>query len=55
MGAIPSVNALASGLMKKEMAKLDIPSGREFPEIISASDGKIFGWKLAMNMFKLNR
>ena len=37
------------------MEKLDIPSRREFLEIISDSDGKIFDWKLAINMFKLNR
>ena len=52
MGAIPGVSAFATGLMKKEMEKLDIPPVREFLEMISDSGGKIFGCKLAMDMFK---
>jgi peroxiredoxin family protein len=55
MGAIPGVSAFASGLMKKEMEKLDIPPIGEFLELISDSGGKIFGCKLAMDMFKLKR
>ena len=55
MGAIPGVSAFATGLMKKEMEKLDIPPVREFLEMISDSGGKIFGCKLAMDMFKLKR
>lgn len=55
MGAIPGVSAFATSLMKKEMEKLDIPPIGEFLELISDSGGKIYGCKLAMDMFKLQR
>lgn len=55
MGAIPGVSAFATSLMKKEMEKLDIPAIGEFLELISDSGGKIYGCKLAMDMFKLQR
>jgi peroxiredoxin family protein len=55
MGAIPGVSAFATGLMKKEMEKLDIPPIGEFLELISDSGGKLYGCKLAMDMFKLKR
>lgn len=55
MGAIPGVSAFASSLMKKEMEKLDIPPIGEFLELISDSGGKIYGCKLAMDMFKLKK
>jgi peroxiredoxin family protein len=55
MGAIPGVSAFATGLMKKEMEKLDIPPIGEFLELISDSGGKLYGCKLAMDMFKLER
>ncbi len=41
--------------MKKKMEKLDIPSVGEFLEIISDSGGKIYGCKLAMDMFDIKR
>jgi peroxiredoxin family protein len=55
MGALPGVSAFATGLMNKEMEKLDVPPVREFLEMISDSGGKIFACKLAMDMFKLGK
>jgi len=55
MGALPGVSAFATGLMNKEMEKLDIPPVRELLEIISDSGGKIYACKLAMDMFKLKK
>ena len=55
MGAIPGVSACATGLMKKEMEKLDVPPVQEFLEMISDAGGKIFACKLAMDMFKLKK
>lgn len=55
MGAIPGVSAFATSLMKKEMEKLDIPPIGEFLELISDSGGKIYGCKLALDMFKLKQ
>ena len=53
MGSIPGVSAFATYLMKRKMAKLDIPPVGEFLELISDSGGKIYGCKLAMDMFDL--
>lgn len=53
IGGLPGMEALASKMMKKEMDKLDIPPVSEFLEIFSASGGKLWGCKLAMDMFKL--
>jgi peroxiredoxin family protein len=55
LGALPGVSAFATHLMNKEMEKLDIPPVREFLELISDSGGKIYGCKLAMDMFKLKK
>lgn len=53
LGAIPGVEAGVSAMMKKEMEKLDIPPVSEFLDIISASGGKIYACKMAVEMFKL--
>lgn len=55
IGGLPGMESLASGMMRKEMDKLDIPPVSEFLEIYKASGGKIFACKLAMEMFKLER
>jgi len=55
LGSIPGVEAGVSAMMKKEMDKLDIPPVSEFLEIITASGGKIYACKLAVDMFKLKR
>lgn len=51
LGGLPGMEALASNMMKKEMEKLDIPSVREFLEILVASSVKLWACKLAMEMF----
>lgn len=53
LGAIPGVEAGVSAMMRKEMDKLDIPPVSEFLEIITASGGKVYACKLALDMFKL--
>jgi len=55
LGSIPGVEAGVSAMMKKEMEKLDIPPISEFLEIITASGGKVYACKLAVDMFKLKR
>ena len=55
LGALPGVSAFATGLMNKEMERLDVPPVPEFLELISDSGGKIYACKLAMDMFKLKR
>ena len=53
LGGLPGVEAGVSAMMKKEMDKLDIPPVSEFLEIITASGGKVYACKLAVDMFKL--
>ena len=54
-GGLPGVEALASKMMKKEMEKLDMPEVGEFLEILSDSGCRLWGCKLAMDMFHLKR
>lgn len=55
IGGLPGFEALASSMMKKEMDKLDIPPVSEFLEMIVAGGGKLYGCKLAVDMFHLTR
>ena len=55
MGAIPGVSAMATGMMKKEMEKLDIPPVDEFLEMFNDAGGEIYACKLAMDMFNLKK
>jgi peroxiredoxin family protein len=53
LGAIPGVEALATKMMKSEMEKLDIPPVGEFLDMLSDSGAKLWGCKLAMDMFHI--
>ena len=53
LGGLPGMEAIATKMMKAEMEKLDIPPVDEFLEILSASGTKMWGCKLAMDMFKI--
>ena len=55
LGTLPGVEAGVSAMMRKEMDKLDIPPVSEFLEIITASGGKVYACKLAIDMFKLKK
>ena len=55
LGGLPGMEAFATGMMKKEMEKLDIPPVGEFIEILSASGARLWACKLAMDMFHLKR
>ncbi len=55
VGAIPGMSAMASSMMKKKMEKIDIPSVSEYFDMIVAGGGKLYGCKLAMDMFGLKR
>lgn len=55
LAGLPGVESLASGMMKKEMEKLDIPPVDEFLDILSASGSKLWACKLAMEMFHLKK
>ena len=53
LGGLPGMEALATKMMKKEMEKLDMPPVGEFLEILSDSGVKLWGCKLAIDMFHL--
>lgn len=53
LGGLPGMEALATKMMKKEMEKLDMPPVGEFLEILSDSGCKLWGCKLAIDMFHL--
>lgn len=55
LGSLPGMEALATGMMKREMEKLDIPGISEFLELLVASGVKLWACKLAMEMFHLSR
>lgn len=55
VAGLPGFEAFASHMMRQEMEKLDIPPVSEFLEMIDAGGGKIYGCKLAVEMFKMER
>lgn len=55
LGGIPGMEAMVSTMMKQEMEKIDMPSVHEFLDILKASGVKLWGCKLAMDMFHLKK
>ncbi len=55
VGGLPGIQALTTWMMKREMAKLDIPSVPEMLEILHDAGAKLYACKLAMDMFKRTR
>lgn len=55
ISVIPGVSRLATWMMQRKMNKLDIPTSPEFIDMIKAGGGKIWGCKLAMDMFDLKK
>jgi len=53
MGSIPGMSAFATGMMNKEMEKLDIPPIPEFLEMIHDAGGKLYACKATVDMFHL--
>ncbi len=51
VGGLPGMEALATTMMKKEMAKIDMPEVPEFLEILADSGVRMWACKLAMDMF----
>lgn len=51
IGGLPGMEAFATSMMKKEMEKIDMPEVPEFLDILSASGVRMWGCKLAFDMF----
>jgi peroxiredoxin family protein len=52
IAGLPGMESLAAGMMKKQMAELDLPSVREMLQILDESGAALYGCELAMKMFK---
>jgi peroxiredoxin family protein len=55
LGILPGVEAGVSAMMKSQMEQLDIPTVKEFLEMIVAGGGEIYACKLAADMFKISK
>lgn len=55
LGLIPGMSAFATGMMKKEMEKLDIPPVREFIEMVHDAGCELYACKATVDMFHLKK
>lgn len=55
IAGIPGVEHLATTMMKKEMAKLDIPPVRDFIQMLDDAGAELYACALAMDMFRLGK
>jgi peroxiredoxin family protein len=55
MGVIPGMTAFASALMKSKMKKLDVPSVREYLQMLMDGGAKLYGCKMTCDMFGLEK
>jgi len=53
LGALPGFSAIATRMMARQMAKLDIPPIREFVELVADSGAGIYACKATVEMFGL--
>ena len=53
LGALPGMSALATRMMQRQMAKLDIPPVGEFLELISDSGAGLYACEATVQMFGL--
>jgi peroxiredoxin family protein len=55
LGVIPGMETFASGMMLRQMDKIDLPPVSEYLDLITAGGGKIYACKLALDMFKFKK
>lgn len=55
IGALPGMSALATHMMKKTMAELDIPPIHEFIEMCHDAGCMLYACKASVEMFKLEK
>ncbi len=55
VGVIPGMSAMASWMMRKEIAKLDFPPVGEFVQLIQDAGAHLYGCKMSMDMMKLTK
>ncbi len=55
VAGLPGMEAMAGAMMKKQMAKLDIPTIPEMIELLDAAGAELYGCKMALDMFGLTQ
>lgn len=55
MGIIPGMTAFASSLMKKKMAALEVPTVREYLQMLVDGGAKLYACRLTVDMFGLKK
>ena len=55
VGVIPGMSAMASWMMRKEIAKLDFPPVGEFVELLTDAGANLYGCKMSMDMMGLTK
>jgi peroxiredoxin family protein len=55
MGIIPGMTAFASALMKSKMKKLEVPTVREYLEMMSDAGAEMYACKMSVDMFGLKK
>ncbi|HEY3293989.1 MAG TPA: DsrE/DsrF/DrsH-like family protein [bacterium] len=55
LGMLPGMSAFATGMMKKQMDKLDIPPIPEFVEMVRDAGAKLYACKATVEMFGLKK
>jgi peroxiredoxin family protein len=53
LGALPGLSALATRMMKRQMAKIDIPPIPEFIELVADSGVRLYACRATVDMFGL--
>ncbi|HEY7074173.1 MAG TPA: DsrE/DsrF/DrsH-like family protein [Solirubrobacteraceae bacterium] len=53
LGGLPGMSGLATRMMKRQMAKLDIPPVGEFVELLADSGAHLYACKASVDMFGL--
>jgi len=52
VGALPGMSAMATSMMRKEIAKLDLPTIPEMLQMLDDAGAELYGCKMACDMMK---
>jgi peroxiredoxin family protein len=55
MGGIPGMTAFATALMKSKMKKLEVPSVREYLQMLVDAGAKLYACKMSVDMMELKK
>jgi peroxiredoxin family protein len=55
MGALPGMTPFATALMKRKMKGLEVPTVREYLEMLSDAGAKMYACKMSVDMFGLTK